>query len=188
MSGLSSDAKSRANAVQEGFNNQVRQIRANADLTREAKQRQIDEAYETASGRLAQIREEWKGGTQNSADSLTRRVFGAPAASATDAISLRDALDRVSRLESARDAADLLRRATQSGDEVLARAVAQHAFDQRSDFFTGREWTDVVDTFAAGRPELAEPINQLHSLTSSAGMTADFNDEANFVIFKPDQI
>lgn len=57
--------------------------------------------------------------------SLTRELFGATSVSGSDAISMRDALDRADSLNSPGQALELLDRAERSGDRHLAQAVAQ---------------------------------------------------------------
>ena len=61
-------------------------------------------------------------------------------------VSRRDAGDRVAGVNARSELRDLLQRATRSGDEVLARAVAERATELRYD--------DVMHQFLATRPAL----------------------------------
>jgi hypothetical protein len=72
----------------------------------------------------------------------------------------RDASDRVAQIRTADGALQLLEQAERVGDEVLARAVAQTAYDH--------DWTDVANKFLDSRQDLAEPLNELWHLPSDA--------------------
>ncbi|WP_420123719.1 hypothetical protein [Nakamurella sp.] len=80
-------------------------------------------------------------------------VKGLPGDVAQLAMSRRDAADRVKDILRGDQLMDLLNQATRSGDEVLARAVADQA-TQIGD-------AGVVNKFAADRPHLADKVERL---------------------------
>lgn len=92
------------------------------------------------------------------------RIFGTADLSgdaATLAISRRDASDRVSAIQSRDELRDLLARANRSGDEVLARAVAEKALDNQD--------MDTLNAFLADRPRLNDAAQRLwDSVTAQA--------------------
>lgn len=84
------------------------------------------------------------------------RVFGIkglPGDSASLVISRRDAADRVARVESREELRDLLAQATRTGDEVLARAIAERAVRDAD--------SKTMHAFVADRPELDAAAERL---------------------------
>jgi hypothetical protein len=84
------------------------------------------------------------------------RVFGVAGISgdpASLAISRRDAGDRVAAITSEADLRDLLQRATRTGDEVLARAVAERAMELEN--------AEILHAFIGDRPHLDQPVERL---------------------------
>lgn len=73
-------------------------------------------------------------------------VKGLPGDPASLAISRRDAGDRVAQAESNEERREMLARATRSGDEVMARAIAQHATEGGD--------AKTMEQFIADRPNL----------------------------------
>jgi len=104
-----------------------------------------------------------------------RGIAGDPASLT---ISRRDAGDRVAGLNARSELRELLQRATRSGDEVLARAVAERATELRYD--------DVMHHFLADRPALdaaGERLwNSQHVDHASMGLTV------GMVAFKPEEL
>ncbi len=98
---------------------------------------------------------------------LEHRLFGLGGYgpdSATHAISARDAHDRAGRLTRPQEAASLLHRAEHNGDQVLARAIAQHAVDQSRGAMTReieRAWDEVLGAFVEARPHLQNVVEEL---------------------------
>src|SRR3954452_19785825 len=79
----------------------------------------------------------------------------------------------------------LLRQAERSGDEVLARAVAQFAHDQRGPFDAG--WHDVIDAFASRRPEVAHKLEAL-AAAQRDDLGASIGSAFVFALFKPTEL
>jgi len=95
---------------------------------------------------------------------LTQTAFGIDdlAGNAVDraaaSVSYRDAQDRVAKLEQPNEAAALLERAENSSDELLARAIARRAFEQRS---FDPSWSDLLDEYLATRPKAQSAVGEL---------------------------
>lgn len=84
------------------------------------------------------------------------RVFGVRGLTGDPAslvISMRDAGDRAASIDNAGELSDLLARATRSGDEVLARAIAGRALAIGS--------ATVLNQFAEDRPQLDAAVERL---------------------------
>lgn len=77
---------------------------------------------------------------------------------AAASVSYRDAQDRVAKLEQSNEAAALLDRAENSNDELLARAIAQRAFEQRA---LDPSWDDLLGRYVATRPKAQSAVNAL---------------------------
>lgn len=84
------------------------------------------------------------------------KVFGVAGLSGDPAslvISRRDAGDRVASITDGKELRALLARATRSGDEVLARAVAERALEMQS--------AETLNKFAEDRPHLDAAVERL---------------------------
>lgn len=148
--GMSTIAENRAKAERE-----IEKIRANPDLSAEAKRRKIQEVYERSVAEHRELVEEERRAEAEAIASAERKVLGIPypeRSSASEramiALSYRDALDRAERAASDREdlgaLLDLLERAEVSGDSLLARAVYHTA--------TRRGVRQVADAYLASRP------------------------------------
>lgn len=152
----------KAAAIQAAFNAKVTSIRSDGDLTVEARTRRLAQAWADANTKMTALQESWSGTSQQTADNLTRQAFGDARLSGADAISVRDADDRASRIDDPAEAMSLLERAENNGDGVLARALASHAFNNsRNQPFGAGGWSDVVDAYTATRPTVARQIAEI---------------------------
>jgi hypothetical protein len=80
-------------------------------------------------------------------------IEGLPGDRASLIISRRDAADRVAAISDRSELREMLRRATRTGDEVLARAVAERALEERDE--------KTMNLFLEDRPDLDERVNRL---------------------------
>lgn len=80
-------------------------------------------------------------------------VHGIKGDPASLVISRRDAGDRVASIADGAELRSLLARATRSGDEVLARAVAERALEMQS--------AETLNQFCADRPHLDSAVERL---------------------------
>ncbi len=120
------------------------------------KSEQLDRLHQSTVVSLDAELTRMAGSSTNGHRSDFGRVFGTEGVSgdaASLAISRRDAGDRVDSVQSTDDLLKLLERANVSGDEVLARAVAEKAYENRN--------SRVLNRFLETRPELDEPATRL---------------------------
>jgi hypothetical protein len=131
------------------------QIRDAADFTDDAKRRHLAIASVRVRYDLDDKLERLAARVVSTDRDDAAAVFGTrglPGDAASLAISRRDAADRVGAL-TAVERRDLLRRATRSGDEVLARAIVERAIEEQDDI--------TVHQFCEDRPELDAPVERL---------------------------
>jgi hypothetical protein len=100
---------------------------------------------------------------------------------ASASVSYRDAQDRVASLESPVDAGSLLTRAENSGDELLARAIAQRAFDQAP---MDAGWGELLDRYLASRPKAVQAVSDLLDMRTKPSVAAMFA----FIISTPPEL
>jgi hypothetical protein len=87
-------------------------------------------------------------------DGVTDKVFGPSSVEA--AMSMRDATDRVSKLENPRDGAHALTAAMTTRDEIMSRAIAGHAYAHR--------WQDVLQQYVDSHTDSADTAGRLDQL------------------------
>ena len=168
-------------------------IRADTTLSNNGRRAKIDAAYRTARETVDHAKEKHEWTRQTQRQKLERKVFGPPTKTLTgaDAISWRDAQDRAAKLLPSNytdptvdnasleaEALTLLNRALQSGDDHLARAVVNVAFDMR--------WADVADTYAQASAD-TDTVVELWNTATNEGRGIDL-DELNFMLDQPKEL
>ncbi|WP_145013438.1 hypothetical protein [Mycobacterium marseillense] len=134
-------ARAHVARIQQSLDAKVADIRVNKSLTEAGKRREIAavtlEARKQADAAKAQFATE----RAQRRESLNRAAFGNPANHLTEAdrLSMRDAHDRASRLDSEDAAKAMLNRAVLDGDESLAKAIGARAYE--------RGWGAVVNEY-----------------------------------------
>ncbi|MFW6776261.1 hypothetical protein ACOACO_18415 [Nocardioides sp. CPCC 205120] len=131
-------------------------VRAKDTLSDSGKEYELALIYTRANRKLTETLEREARKVTGTDRDDAERVFGTrgiagDAASLT--ISRRDAADRVERVEGREELRALLRQATRSGDEVLARAVAERAVREAD--------ATTMHQFVADRPDLDEAAERL---------------------------
>ncbi len=159
--------------IRNDFDAQLGHNRGLTHYTVEARQALLAKAYVAARAKVDKLREDVTKARNDEVFQLQRRLFNVDAAAglATDAnsrssavVAHRDAQDRVAQLLDERPADHenllrLLERADRTGDEFMARAVADAALS--------RGWLDVLNTFAERRPHTEAHLQRLLDLTST---------------------
>jgi hypothetical protein len=133
-----------------------REIDADGSRTADYKREEKARIYEGIRSRL---KDELNGLAKSAKEAEQRdiaRAFGTVGISgdaATLIISRRDAADRVAAVENSEELRKLLARATRTGDEVLARAVAEKALEN--------EDSKTLYAFLEDRPHLDAEVQRL---------------------------
>jgi hypothetical protein len=185
---IPTEIQAKAAAIQGALAASSDAIRDDGTVTPEGRVQRLAKLYLQASAEMNTLRETWQGTSTTATETTERDVFGAASISGMDAISYRDAADRASRSETPRDALELLEQAERTGDEVLARAVAQHAFDQPSLLGgTAPEWLEVIDAYAVTRPDVMSKLAEL-DVARRESLQAGLHTSAIFYVSVPQEL
>ncbi|WGY04325.1 hypothetical protein QI633_11265 [Nocardioides sp. QY071] len=183
MPAITDEVAAKAMAIHDKLNATLARVRGNKDLNDDGRLRQLAKAYTDAKVQLTSLREQFEGERAATVTKLNREIFGATSVSGADAISLRDAADRASQITDPADALRLVQQANDTGDEVLARAIAQVAHRNHAGFL-GAAWAPVLEAFLAERPVIAARLTQLEGATTG-GLQSDFQMEGHFYLAEP---
>jgi hypothetical protein len=161
------EAKKKMANVRASFSREADEIRDNPSYSHEGRQREIAKVFLAHRKKAADLRNEFTAASKARRLELERRLFGLPAGG--DVLAYRDAVDRADAIRSTEGAESMLARAQRSGDTLLARAVAAHAFN--------RGWNTVASSYAveAGHTAALDELGDLRGSTvSSLGEAALF--------------
>lgn len=143
--------------VQARYAQDVKDIRADTRLSDDGKRRALAQAYLRTREELQRLQDQESEASAKRRRALERSLFGLSVGRGDAAtLSLRDAQQRVATARKPAQALELLATAERTGDDILARAVAAHAWD--------RSWTKVLDAYAAERPGVLDLFHELDSL------------------------
>lgn len=179
-------AKDQAARLFTEYTETVERIRGNKAASRESKRADLARTYLNARQRVDGIFATAASEQARQRRQLEARLFGGAdlagdAASMT--ISRRDAGDRVARITKNDEALDLLHRALSSGDEVLARAVAQWAYQHHA--------VDVANAYLEARPQHDAAFNELWAIPANDATQAGverMRGEMSYPITRPDEL
>jgi hypothetical protein len=186
MPEISEAVANQAAAVQKELNTAIQTIRENGDLTPEGKTKQLASAYLRAEQKMNGVRDSWDESTTRTVATGTKDVFGAVNTEGADAISVRDAADRARQIQDADEASQLLSWAERNGDQVLARAIAQRAYDETKSPF-GAGWGEVLGTYTEPRPDVAHAIQEIDAARRDDVETG-FRSAITFSLHKPSEL
>jgi hypothetical protein len=141
-----------------------RAVREDRMLSDEARKWQMAVAFSQTRRTVDQRLSEMASRTVRDDRDDAARVFGVKGLAGDQAslvISRRDAGDRVAQVTERAELRELLRRATRTGDEVLARAVAERAVTE--------EDVKTMEEFLNARPELESAGERLWNANRAGG-------------------
>lgn len=185
--------KQSADQIRTTFNDQAAAVRLRPELNTRAMRVLMAQAYVKAKAKMdALAATATETGTTTLA-SLTRAAFSIddiagsnPVDRAAASVSYRDAQDRVAAIESADEADALLTRAEDSGDELLARAIAQRAYaEQGNGFWSDSRWIEVLNRYVSTRPVAFAAIE---ALMAKALAVPQLGDMWAFVLPAPSEL
>ena len=172
----------------------VDRIRSREDLTPAAKLDRLRAVQDEHASAMAQLQQSANTETAVQRGRLYQQAFSSqnlPGDPSTLVVSVRDAQDRASRITDPKDAVALLQRAELSGDEALARAVAEHAFTQTKNLngLGSEPWGEVVETYAARREPQAQALSELSSMDrGGSGVARALSEAGKYYLPVPSEL
>lgn len=154
--GKASEVKEFLDSKAKSAQTQYRQIQDDPDLTDDAKRARVAKCYMSViEGVNDELSRKASLVFHNDKDDASS-VFGIKGLDgdpASLAISRRDAADRIAACSNAKEVRELLRRATRSGDEVLARAAVEWAVETQS--------AETANEYLKSRPQHEAALQRL---------------------------
>ncbi len=172
--------------IRSRYETDVERARNDKMLSTLGQTQQIAKAYVTASTAMENHRNAFTADAGITADDRRQQVFGGKNLSGADAVSLRDAYSRAAQITTPREAQQMLAQAKQTGDDHLARAVAAHAQDHVG-YFGGPDWSAVVDTFTADRPDARQALAEIAAAESNTAAD-NLQVHGQTYLTKPDEL
>ncbi|MGI8682421.1 MAG: hypothetical protein ACR2JO_09925 [Mycobacteriales bacterium] len=177
-----------AEQIRQDADTRISKIRQQTRIKPEVIRAAVARVHQTSQRQMADLQA--SAAQQSAAEQrrLTAKAFGIDDIAdhavdrATLAVGYRDAMDRVAGLETVREAEEMLNRAEATGDELLARAIAQRAFTQRQ---VDTSWQEPLNSYLATRPHADEAIS---ALLDAAPRTPQIGHLLAFALPEPDEL
>jgi hypothetical protein len=157
----------RVDSIQRQLDEHLDAIRGQRSFSDAGRKTEMAKSVLAARAHVEEMKSEFVAEREARREGLSRIVFGNTyELEGSDVIVNRDAQDRAAQLATADDAKAMLRRATQNGDDSLARAVAEAAFNHK--------WFEVAQDYAEQTGKegaldlLVEAQNQPHAKLGDA--------------------
>jgi len=174
-----------ADTVRDGLNQQIERIRGHSELSTDAMLSLVAATYLKGKAQLDGMDTNNPAQVAAQVAAVKRAAFGiddlltgsSQADRATMAMSFRDAQQRAAQTTTSSEAQTLLDVANQSGDELLARAVGNHAL-------SSMDMGDVTEAYLAAHPAQAAALDELQQLQQPASAATMFE----FVAPKPPEL
>lgn len=171
------------------YNHDVTATREDLTLSPLGRHRRLEQLYTAARDRVSQLRSGLDQDAHGDRRELERRLFGLPPGSdATDAISFRDATDRVSAVKRAEDLGELMERSASTGDELLLRAGFARAWRESTNPLGSDVWAGLVSEYADQYPAVARDLDALRALTTTRGATRNFLERIGMTVTRPREL
>lgn len=191
MPKVTQDLVDQAHGIRTTFEGHAERARNDRTLSKVGRAQKVAAAWRQAQTSMDGLRSNFQSDATLTAADVRQQVFGAKAVTGADAVSMRDAYDRASQVQSPADAGALLARAEMTGDTHLARAVAATAYDNAVTtpaFLGGGDaWTGVLNQYMSTRPDVADQLQRLNDATQDGNKNA--LDLAGYTyLMKPDEL
>jgi hypothetical protein len=163
-------ARERIAQIRTALQHETETIRGHKGYSDTGRRLELAKAYRKTRTQAAALREEFTAENRARRRELEKRLFGIP--SGGDAAAYRDAVDRAEKVINAEAAEAMLARALRTGDDLLARAVADRARQLGAN--------NVVQSYAddAGMTNALEQLGQVQTGEKGIGVTVLFGVRA----------
>lgn len=180
--GIRADVRDKANASGKAYRGALEKIRSDTRLSEEGRKVAAARAYLAAKTGINAWVAAQETAEREALAGARRRLF-APGVGLTTSpaqvVSRRDAADRADHLTKPSEAARLLRRATESADHDLARAIVSVSWDHG--------WRDVIGAYVEARPEEAGAAEALRA-AERAGWSTEEHLVLSTIIDRPAEL
>ncbi len=166
--------------IQNRLNQTVESIRNNKAYSDSGRRAEMAKATLLAKKEAAALKAEFLADREAQRKSLQKRLFGILGEPThTELIVMRDSQERADAIKDEETALRKLRRADQSGDTYMAKAIAERAVE--------KGWRSVVDTYAENAPlGTRTALEALADIPS--GLRTNLADAATFTIRAPAEL
>jgi hypothetical protein len=159
-----SEAKRKMTDIRASLKREVDQIRNNSKYSESGRAQEIAKTLLAHRRQAEGLRSNFSTNNEDVRRNLTAKLFGIPANPDPATILVyRDAEDRAAKLTNSDEAETMLIRATETGDRLLARAIAGYAHTKK--------WPNVTEKYAETNG-LADTLDELNALPSGGMLKA----------------
>ncbi len=158
--GIDTEERAKADRVRARLAKETEHIQAQNNLDREGQRARLAAARLKAKTDLKRLGATEADHVDSRRAQRIREFFGYTRPDDNRIVSIRDASDRATRIETPDDAAKLMNSADQTGDTVLLRALAQECAQRSNPLESG--WGVLFHTWAQQQPGGAEALAELN--------------------------
>lgn len=190
MARMTQAIKDQAIKIHQQRDVEINRALGNDNLSAQGQKIAVAKAHVAAQRAMDDLQNNMQAGAQLTADDVQKRLFGSTSTvSGADAVSMRDANDRVSQLGvgDADQASTMMQTALLTGDTHLSQAIARQAYAYTSGMpFAPRGWAEVLNTYADANPKFASQLEQYQDATAS--WQADGLEQFVFILPVPSML
>lgn len=188
---LDDDTIVRIRQAQTTFAQRIKEIRADERLSDKGKQERMAQERAKTLAKVEDLKARGNAAYSKRVTELERALFGIRdiPSDITAAISYRDAQDRAAQISSAADAESMMRRAIRNGDQLLARALFDHAWESCDNQLTGSRWGGIVLAYLEEvRPDMRDAAEELAHLKEYNSRERRLGEQIESSVIKPPEM
>ncbi|WP_151478882.1 hypothetical protein [Streptomyces albicerus] len=172
------------------YHAKIGDVRNDDNLSATGQRRALAKLHVTYRDEIKGIRDNANAAYQDRKGYLMGEVFGVHGATnPAEIMAMRDAMTRVADIATPDQARRLFQQAHLTGDEYMRRAIAAHAFSQRSGGPFGGAWEQVFTDYAGTQDERRQGhIAELDQLHQADSKRARFQEQILCGISRPTEL
>ncbi|MEV0626014.1 hypothetical protein [Nonomuraea wenchangensis] len=179
------DYRAEARNVQAAYVRKLEKARARyqaGETGARARDREVAAAYHQATHLLGELQKAEDAHRKTTQQQRLHTLFGLPKGSTgMDVVAFNDAQDRAARLTDVKEAERLLAKAQRNGNDVLARAIAEHSAEMG--------WRNITATYLESKPGAAETYTEWErTAREDNNPQARFHRAADYILPSPSEI
>jgi len=185
---LTPDERAQLENLWRSHTQRVNEIRNDTNLTAQGKAATLDDNYDRHQGAIDDAFARSDQQAQADGSRAYRQAFGVPAgADGSMIMAHRDARDRLAEAGPG-EAGRALNTALTTGDETLARAAGERAFNMAGPSDLGSHWGNLLTRFAASTPERQRAVGDLAAARLAGSPATDAGEGMMRQLRKPAEI